>query len=305
MRYRLLTALAGLLLALVSVQAGRGMLVPAGGGSIAAVTQPVPPAPPPPSSEPRSRWTNPPWKGLGIFVAWGFETGQFTPENLAALLAANHFDWAALEGSPENNEQYMVAFRDALHARGLKFGIWERTDRQKNYPESYVEHASRMISQYHPDFYGADAEVFPLDQPSFPHDIADRFPNLPRVWIPGGLPDAATAAPFVDNGFDVMPEDFAGNLGRDPVEGVTCSIDHDAYYRNVPRNAVPADSRWGQKWCEHGSGPHTWPIIEVHAENNPDLKTQLGAVSRWGRNFSIWNAEQMTDADWAVARSLG
>lgn len=302
-RWGRLLALPAIILAFAA-PAG-AMLMPAGGGVAKPHVQPPPPPPPPAPVESHSPWVNPPWKGLGIHVAWGFETGQWTPDQLAQILATNHFNWACLEGSPAAyNEQFMAAFRDALHARGLKFCIWERADRQKSYPESYIDHAKRMIDTYHPDWYAADAEAFPLEDPNFPAELAAAFPNLPKVWEPAGLPDATETQIFVNAGFDVMAEDYAANVGHDPVDGIACAVDHDAYWRGVPRVDIAPPAHWGAKWCEHGSGPHTWPIIEVHAEGNPDLKTQLPAVAPWGRNFSIWNAEQMTDEDWAVARSL-
>lgn len=195
----------------------------------------------------------------------------------------------------------MAAFRDALHSYGLKFCIWERDDRQKNYPESYIAHAVRMIDTYHPDFYGADVEAWPLEDPNFPTELAQAFPDLPRIALIPGLPDASLMQPWISSGWDLMSQDYAANIGQPDNPGITCPVDHDAYWRGWPRNAVPAPKGWGLLWCQHGSGPHTWPIIEVNAEGNGSLADNLPAVAAWGDDYSIWDAELMTDADWATA----
>ena len=46
-------------------------------------------------------------------------------------------------------------------------------------------------------------------------------------------------------------------------------------------------------------GYHSVPIIEVESENSASLKDQQGAVAQWNGSYSIWNAESLTDADWA------
>ena len=265
---------------------------------------PPPPPPPPPAGEKTDRWTNPPWRGVGVHVAWAFSSGQYTPQTLADKIAGTRVAWAAVEGSPADNEPYMAAFRDALHAHGRRFGIWERDDTQRNYPGSFIDHARHMIETYRPDFYGADIETFPVEEPSFPGEFAKAFPDMPRIMLIPGQPDAATLAPWFAADWAMMSQCYAANIGQPPVPGIAGPTDHDAYWRNCPRNFVKAPSDWGKLWWQHGSGPHHVPIIEVWAEGNPSLEAQweCDAIQLWDGNWSVWSAELLRDEDWALLK---
>lgn len=254
----------------------------------APVAEPTPPPPPPaPPPPPPPKLAPPPWSGPGLHVAWGFYTGQFTPEQLAAKMAATGFRWACLEGNPApQNYAYMDRFRDALHAYGLKFCIWERDDTQKEYPESRIDHIKWIVNTFHPDFYGADLETFPLDDPHLGTEVAQAFPNLPRIILAAGMADASYYADWIQGGWAVMTQAYSGPLGQPPCPGITGSMDRDAYWRGFPAN-----------WL----GLYSVPIIEIHSEHSTDLAGQFCAVQQWGDNYSIWNAEAMTDADWEAA----
>jgi len=263
--------------------------------------KPDPPGPKP-GPEPVSRWKNPPWRGIGVHVTWGFNVGQFTPQQLADRIATTRIEWAFLELNPaEYNEQYADAFRDALHGHDRRFGIWERADAQKSFPESRIEHVTRIVNSYKPEFYGADIEEFPVDTPELPGQIAAAFPNLPRVMLVPGQPDASFLTPWFTAGFDMMTQSYAANIGQPPVPGIAGAVDHDTYWRGGPRNFIPAPKGWGSEWWQHGTGPHSVPIIETMAEGNPGLRAQADcdAIKWFGGNWSIWAAELMTDDDWA------
>lgn len=276
---------------------------------------PVTPPHPQPPAEPVSPWKNPPWRGIGLHTTWAFTSGQYSPQQLADRIAGTRVQWSVLEGSPADNEPYMKAYRDALLGHGKRFGIWERADRQKNYPESYTDHAKRLIETYleggdNPNFfYGADVEEFPIDDPAFPALLAKAYPNLPRIAIIPGLPDASYLQTWWDNGWDLMTEDYAANIGQPSVPGIGGATDHDAYWRGSRRNFIKSPvvngQTWGALWWQHGSGPHTVKIIEVNGEGNPDLAAQLesDAVKWFGGNYSIWNAEQLSDDDWRLLAS--
>lgn len=258
---------------------------------------------PPPSdpTEKVSKWKNPPWRGIGVHVAWSFTSGQYSPQQLADRIAGTRVQWAALEGSPAlDNFQFANEFRDALHARGKRFGIWERCDRQRNYPESYFQHAIDVCQNYHPDFYGADIEEFPVEDETFPYLFAKSMPDMPKVMLVPGQPAASFLKVWFDNDWDMMTQSYAANIGQPPVPGVAGPTDHDTYWRGGPRNFIPAPTGWGKEWWQHGSGPHSVPIIEVHAEGNPSLRAQADsdAMKWFGGNWSIWSAELLEDDDW-------
>jgi len=258
---------------------------------------PKPPKPPPAHPEPVSIWKNPPWKGRGIHIAWGFESGDWTPAQIAARLHKAGFSWAALEGSPAlQNEQFMADFVAAQHELGMKAILWERSDVQKDYPEPRLDHVTRLLTTYGFDAYGADIEEFPIDTPDFPTAFANAHPTFPRVTLCAGMADAVYYQTWIAAGWDCMTEAYSGMAGVAPGVGIAGAMDSDAFWRGFPRNAVPKPGLWGG----NGTGPHTWPIIEVNAEKNPGLAPQLSAVAPWGDNYSIWDAEQMQDADWAV-----
>ncbi len=262
---------------------------------------PKPPGPSP-TVETFSKWKNPPWQGVGLHVTWGFESGDWTPQQLADIISRHSkVKWAFLEMNPANyNEAYANAFRDALHRYGRKFGIWERADAQKSYPESRIDHVKRIVNTYDPDFYGADIEEFPVDDPALPGQIKAAFPNLPRLMLVPGEPDAPFLKPWFDADFDMMTQSYAANIGQPPVPGIAGATDHDTFWRGGPRNFIVPTKSWGNEWWQHGSGPHSVPIIEVWAEGNPSLAAQMGsdAVVWFEGNWSIWNAEQMRQEDW-------
>jgi hypothetical protein len=245
---------------------------------------PHPPQPPPPPV-PKSRWTKPPWRGTGVHVAWAFSSGQFTPQQLADKIAGSKIQWAALEVNPAvDNEQYIDAFAAALHAHGRRLLLWERDDTQKSYDGTVADHAVRLCTDHAVDGYGADIEVFPVDEPTFPAEFAKRLPDMPRIAICAGLADASFYTSWVNNDWDCMTEAYSGPLGKPPVPGVAGSMDSDAKWRGFKQN-----------WL----GFHSVPILEVESENSASLKDQLPAVTQWGDNFSIWDVESMTDEDWA------
>lgn len=263
-----------------------------------------PPTPPPPVPEKVSKWKNPPWKGIGVHVTWGFNSGQFTPQQLADKIAGTKIQWAFLELNPANyNEEYAIAFRDALHAHGRKFGIWERCDTQKDYPEDRIDHIKRIVNTYQPDFYGADIETFPVDTPELAKQVDFVFPDLPKLILVPGQPDASFLQPWFDANWDMMTQSYAANIGQPPVPGIAGDCDHDTFWRGGPRNFI-AVPNWGSEWWQHGSGPHSVPIIECNAEGNPSLRAQDGcdAIKWFGGNWSIWNAEEMNDDDWAFVK---
>ena len=253
---------------------------------------PTPPPPPPPLTVAHSRWVRPPWRGRGVHVAWAFTSGQYTPAQLAARLAKAGYQWAALEGNPANdNERFYQEFCEQQHVAGLRAILWERADAQKSFPESRIDHVKRLLTTYQFDAYGADIEVFPVDTPEFPGQFAAAFPNMPRVTLAAGLFDASYYKTWIDADFDFMTQAYSGPLGQPPVPGVAGPMDSDVKWRMI--GAVGHEIL---NFC----GYHSVPIIEVESENSASLEAQLPAVAQWGGNFSIWNAESMTDADWAV-----
>lgn len=255
---------------------------------------PAPPPPPPPVAH--SRWTSPPWAGLGAHVAWAFTSGQYTPEQLAGILQENGFKWAAIEGSPAmDNEAFFARFITAMHALGLKVGLWERADIQKDYPESRIDHVTRLLNSYDFDFYGADLESFPVDTPDFPTQFAKAFPDKPRIMLDAGMADASNYKLWIEADFDFMTQAYSGPMGKDPAKGIAGAMDSDAKWRMI--GAVGHEIL---NFC----GFHSVAILEVNSENSASLKDQLPAVAQWGTNFSIWDAESMTEDDWATARSI-
>jgi hypothetical protein len=260
---------------------------------------------PPVAGEDVSVWQRPAWRGIGVHVAWGLKSGQWTPQQLADVISRSSVQWAALEVNPAvENEQYVVPFRDALHQYGRRFGIWERDDVQKSYEGRFVDHAVALCKKYAPEFYGADIEAFPIQEPTFPTEFAKALPTQQRVAMVAGMPGAELLAPWWDAGWDCMSQSYAANVSQPVEPGIAGNIDHDTYWRGGRRNFVPKPSGWGGLWWQHGSGPHSVPIIEVNGEGNPPLAEQMqsDAVRWFGGNWSIWCAEQLTEADWALLR---
>lgn len=243
----------------------------------------TPPVVVPPSTA-RSPWKSPIWLKRGMQVTWGFATKEFTPEALAQKLHQAGYGWASLEGYPAvpspfnlDNGPFHDAFRDALHALGLGYGIWERSDQ-----EHPVADAVAIINAHKPDFYGADIETFPIADLTFPSVIASTFPSLPRCVLIAGMPVASEVAGWISSGFDCGTQAYSG---PDPQQ-TAGSMDSDAKWRGWPINA---------------SGHYSWPILEIHSDRSKGLRDQLPDIAPWGSSYSVYAAELMQADDWTVA----
>lgn len=249
----------------------------------------VPPKPAPPLSPPapppakKSRWVNPPWNGKVVYVAWGFEKGDFSPEQLASRAAAARCRSLAIQLTFEN-DPFQARARAACHEYGLQYLIWERSDE--------VDFGSTLldVTQFNPDGYLADVEG-PMKDPEWVKRFDSSFPDLPRALCATGALDqafpgggVASAAHWVEN-WDLCMQDYI-------VHGDTMDPDHAenfAFWRNFPINAA---------------GKRHFPVLEVRAENSPPLADQLHLVAPWGKAFGVYLAEYLTDGDWDTLKSI-
>jgi hypothetical protein len=57
-------------------------------------------------------------------LAWGFQTGQWTPASFAAKAAAKGYEWAALEYDDYGNDVRWPSFKAECEAHNIIPGIW-------------------------------------------------------------------------------------------------------------------------------------------------------------------------------------
>jgi hypothetical protein len=259
---------------------------------LAADAKPKPPPPAAPVAE--VWWPNAPWHKRVLYTTWGFTSGQFTPEQLAAKAAVKYRGGIAIEGFPadatstdgHDNTPHVAPLRDACHAAGIPFSLWNRTDQMT------VDQVLTQITDWKPDAYLADVEVDwgRAENTTIPAAVAKEFPKLPRAVIIAGMPDAQYVKPWIDAKFDCCTQAYWRADGQ-----VVGGTDRDAYWRGWPPWKVIDAS----KPMEEGA-LHTFPCLEAGAEGAPHLRDQLSTVAAWGEAWGVYAAELMTDDDWSI-----
>lgn len=243
--------------------------------------RPEPPKPREPEAVPvpapsRSRWTDPPWNGKHVYIAWGLRTGDFTPTWIAARAQASGCRLLVIQDEP-GNEPYQAVIKQALHARGLAYGTWGVPD-----AGTYGR-----VAEYQPDCYLADVETT-IDYTSWVDVFDQSFPDLPRALVAtGGLGGPEQAAAWVPN-WDLTMQDYV--RGPNAANQTPDHGDNFAYWRHFPLIADGVH--------------HHYPVLEVNAEGSQELAPQLPLVKPWGKSFGVYSAEYMTDLSWQALGSV-
>lgn len=238
--------------------------------------RPKPKPPPPPAPPPaRSRWTDPPWNGPYLFLAWGLHSGDFTPDWIAAKAQTCGLRAVCVQDEP-GNDPYQADVKRALHNRGVAYGTW-------GVPDGDTINRTR---EYAPDFYMADIEEAPNPGAAWVAAFDTLLPDLPRAIVAtgGGIPTVLDAAPWVDH-WDCAMQDY---------------IVHGP-------NMTPAASENLAHWRlfkVNAAGHQHWPVLEINAEGSPGLRDQLELVKPWGRAVGLYCAEYFRDDDWQAVAAL-
>lgn len=247
----------------------------------------TPPSPPP---VPVSLWQDPPWCRPHLYVCWGFATGDWTPDQLAAKAAAHGAGALMVQHTPENLP-YQAEARDACHRHGLAYAIWERSD------ETLVELSIAAVRELHPDAYLADVEG-PMRDPTFPSRFAAWYPDLPKALCATGALDQSypgtppeVAAHWIDAGFDLTMQDYYARFGQVNEHQTPDAGENFAYWRGF--RAQPA-----------AGGHRHVPVLEVRAEGSPGLADQLPLVKPWGKAVGVYTSEYLQTEDWQALKGL-
>jgi hypothetical protein len=154
----------------------------------------------------------------GLFVAWGMENGQFTPEFLARSAAAASFSWLALQ--VEGNSRHFDSVRRACQNEGVAFGVWEA--------DPTIGSGAEYVARAQAGFYIAQAEG-PRDWQAITHDFRSHYPAMPAAVVTnfGGIEDPATCVPLLEAKFACLTECY---IGQNPM-ATPENLDFQARYR--------------------------------------------------------------------------
>jgi hypothetical protein len=257
-----------------------------------ATTTPAPPEPPPPETPspqplPPSPEPSPSlWNQAGVFV---WNTNAFDPRQLIAGLGSKHFAWVAFNAHDGlTTTPIDPAFVRLVREAGFVTGAWGV---QRDQPVDEAALAVRLVQEWGFRFYIADAEdAYKADaggvlarSQEFVDAFRARAPNLPAALSTYG----AAPAPHV------LPIDFAawrrGGFHLLP----------QAYYNESeiyrPDETVAHASRAG--WPRS----HVHPVVGVYRRYPAEAYLPLlEAAESYG--FSVYLADQMTDADYVALR---
>jgi hypothetical protein len=210
-----------------------------------------------------------PWRTTpGVYVAWGFTNGTFTPTHLAQVLKTWGFGWIVVEDTPENRAAAPTAIAD-IQAEGLGAGIWAVWD---------IADMAGAIGFWNPDFIIANQEGS-MDE-DFPVDFRAAFPAMDAAVVTnfGGISTPTLAHKWRDNGFDCQPE---------------------AYTNENPPGTVPAQVAVAVSlgW------PTAYPVIGVW--NGYSTSNYTADLVSTGYMWSIYLAEGMQTGLYQLLKDAG